>query len=348
MADEARTPFERVSWLRALARVPYEFDFHQAMRRLEHAFAELPRWGEALRPSDEPIRLGQDPFMNFAPSSIAGFDTATDRRPARLSVAFLGLFGPHGPLPLHLTEYVRERIRNVGDETFAAFADVFHHRMLVLFHRAWAQPRPAVSRDRRRADRFLTYVGALAGLGLPSLRSREPELLLSRLHFAGRFSLAVRNPDGLRALLVGSLGLPIAIEEFIGEWLPLPDEARFRLGHSAEVSSLGRTTVLGPRTFSRSQKFRVVLGPLSEQDFSRFLPRGASLAGLTSLVQSYVGRELDWEVELVPAASTGTQLRLGRSGRLGFDAVLGRPPAPLKRAHVLVNPLTQQTERLLT
>jgi len=348
LADEARTPFERVKWLRALARTPYEFDFHQAMRRLEHAFGELPRWGEALRPSDEPIRLGQDAFLNFAPSTLAGFTPATEKRPPRLAVAFLGLFGPQGPLPLHLTEYVRERIRNVGDETFAAFADVFHHRMLVLFHRAWAQARPTVSRDRRRADRFLTYVGALAGLGLPSLRGRDPQLFLARLEFAGRFSLGVRNPDGLRALIVGSFGLPVAIEEFIGEWLPLPDESRFRLGHSAEVSSLGQTTLLGPRTFSRSQKFRVVLGPLSERDFSRFLPNGASLARLTALVQSYAGHELAWDVELVPAQSVGTQLRLGQNGRLGFDAVLGRPPAPLKRAHVLVNPLSHQTERLLT
>lgn len=348
MADEAGSPFERVTWLRALARAPYEFDFHQAMRRLERAFRELPRWGEALRPTDEPIRLGQDPFLNFAPSTILGFTPASEKRPPRMAVAFLGLFGPHGPLPLHLTEYVRERIRNVGDETFAAFADVFHHRMLVLFHRAWAQSRPAVSRDRPRTDRFLTYVGSVAGLGLPSLRGRDPALHLARLHYAGRFSMAVRNPDGLRALLVGSLALPVAIEEFVGEWLPLPDAARFRLGFSAEVSSLGQTTVLGPRTFSRSQKFRVVLGPLSERDFSRFLPNGAGLSDLTALVQSYVGQELMWDVELVPAKSIGTQLRLGRNGRLGFDAVLGRPPAPLKRAHVLVNPLSGQTERLLT
>ena len=347
MADETGSPFERVGWLRDLARAPYEFDFHQAMRRLELAFPELPRWGEGLRPRDEPLRLGQDPFLAFAPSAVADFKPPTEDRPARLVVAFLGLFGPHGPLPLHLTEYVRERIRNSGDETFAAFADLFHHRLLVLFHRAWAHGRPTASRDCRRADRFLTYVGSLCGIGLPSLQGRDRALELARLFFAGRHALGVKNPDGLRAVLVGYFGLPVAIQEFIGEWLPIPDDARFRLGHSPEVSAIGRSAVLGGRVFSRGQKFRVVLGPLSDKDFSRFLPRTQSLARLAEIVHGYVGRELAWELELVPAAGSAAQLRIGRSGRLGFNAVLGRVSVPLKRAHVLVNPVTQQTERML-
>lgn len=347
MADETRPPFDRVGLLRALARAPYEFDFHQTMRRLEHAFGNLPRWGEAQRPSEEPLRLGQDPSMTFAPSSLSTFKPADESGPARLAVAFLGLFGPLGPLPLHLTEYVRERIRNVGDGTFAAFADIFHHRMLVLFHRAWAQGRPTASRDRRRGDRFLMYVGAIAGLTVSDARVQTRALDLARLYLAGRHAQGVKNPEGLRAVLISYLGLPVSIEEFIAEWLTVPNDARFRLGHSPEVSSLGRTTVLGARAFSRTQKFRVVLGPLSDHDFSRFLPGNAGLTTVTELVEGYVGHELAWELELVPAAGSARQLSLGRTGRLGFDAVLGALARPLRRAHVLVDPATQQTERML-
>ena len=346
MADEAGSPFDRVAWLRALARAPYDFDFHQVLRRLEHAFSELPRWGEALRPSDEPVRLGQDPFLNFAPSSLAAF-TENDQHPARLSVAFFGVFGPQGPLPLHLTEYVRERIRNYNDVTLAAFADIFHHRLLVLFHRAWAQVRPTASRDRPRADRYLSYVGAMCGLGLESARGADPNLHLARLRFAGRLGLGVKNPDGLRAVLVSYFALPVIVEEFVGQWLTIPDDARFRLGLSPDVSALGRTAVLGGRVFTRGQKFRVVLGPLAEPDFARFLPHTPSLARLRELVEGYVGTELAWDLELVPAAGAARQLCLGKTGRLGFNAVLGRPSVPLERAHVLVDPVSQQTERRL-
>jgi type VI secretion system protein ImpH len=262
-------------------------------------------------------------------------------------VAFLGLFGPHGPLPLHLTDYVRERIRNSGDETFAAFADLFHHRALILFHRAWAQGRPTASRDRRRSDRFLTYVGALCGLGLQAFQAREPSLHLANLHFAGLLAASVKNPDGLRALLYGYFQLPVRVREFMGEWLPIPAESQFRLGFSRDVSTLGRTAVLGTRTFSRTQKFRVVLGPLDERDFTRFLPNGASLARLVTLVRSYAGAELNWDLELIPAAGSATQLRLGHAGRLGFNAVLGDVPKPIGRAHVVVDPFSHQTERAL-
>ena len=347
MAGETGTAFDRVSWLRELAAAPYAFDFHQAMRRVEVAFRELPRWGEAQRPRDEPLRLGQDPSLDFAPSAIRSFTPPDESVPARLAVGFLGLFGPHGPLPLHLTEYARERIRQAGDFTFAAFADLFHHRLLVLFHRAWARSRPTVSRDRPEADRFRTYVGAPSGLGLPSLWGMDPVPDRVKLHFSGLLAAAAKHPDGLQALLVSYFEVPVGVREFVGEWLTLRDEDRFRLGYSPQVSSLGRTTVLGRRVFSRSHKFRVVLGPLPERDFTRFLPGTEGLHRLSALVRAYAGAELGWDLELVPAVDAATQLRLGRAGRLGFNALLGSGRARPKQAHVVVDPFSHQTERTL-
>jgi type VI secretion system protein ImpH len=87
MADEAGTTFDRVSWLKALAATPFAFDFHQALRRVEVAFRNLPRWGEAAKPRDEPLRLGQDPSFDFVPSAVRAFTPPTDAAPARLSVA---------------------------------------------------------------------------------------------------------------------------------------------------------------------------------------------------------------------------------------------------------------------
>ncbi|HLV65232.1 MAG TPA: type VI secretion system baseplate subunit TssG, partial [Polyangiaceae bacterium] len=115
MASENRTAPDRLTIEQALAEAPYSLDFHQALRRLECARRDLPRLGEALRPSDEPVRLGQDPSLSFAPSAVSAYRAAAAGRPARLSVTFFGLFGPQGPLPLHMTEYVRERIRHAGD-----------------------------------------------------------------------------------------------------------------------------------------------------------------------------------------------------------------------------------------
>ncbi len=346
MADEAGSAFDRLSILRALAADPTAFDFHQALRRVEAAFRRLPRFGDALKPRDEPLRLGQDASFEFVPSAVRSFQRpADDAAPPRLAVGFLGLFGPMGPLPLHFTEYARERIRQVGDHTFAAFVDLFHHRMLALFHRAWTRSRATASRDRAEDDRFRTYVGAAFGHALPAQSHVDAIDDRAKLYFAGLFSMSSRPPDGLRAVLSGYLGLPVTIREFMGEWLPLHDDDRLRLGGGPEVSALGRTTVLGRRVFSRSHKFRVVLGPLGAADFSRFLPGTPGLAALSILVKSYAGPQLAWDLELIPAPDAVTPLRLGLAGRLGLGAALGAAGRSVVGTNVIVDPVANSTNR---
>lgn len=345
MADEAGSAFDRVDFLRALASEPHAFDFHQALRRVEAVFRHLPRFGEALKPRDEPLRLGQDPSFDFVPTAVRSFQPQTGSAPPRLAVGFLGLFGQMGPLPLHLTEFARDRIRQMGDHTFAAFVDVFHHRMLAIFHRAWTRSRATVSRDRAEEDRFRTYVGALFGHGLPAQSQVDALDDRAKLYFGGLFAMSSRPPDGLQAVLASYFELPVRIREFMGEWLTLQDDDRFRLGHTREVSSLGRTTVLGRRVFSRSHKFRVVLGPLEAQDFPRFLPGSQGLATLSALVKSYAGPELAWDLELIPAFDAVTPLQLGRAGRLGLGAALGKVARSGVSTNVVVDPLANSTER---
>ena len=120
-----------VTLLSALEREPYRYDFYQVLRLLECVNADRPRWGMALRPGDEPLRLGQDPELSFAPAALASFAPADGARRARLAVRLFGLTGPNGALPLHLTEYARERERHNGDATLARFLDLLQHLSLI-------------------------------------------------------------------------------------------------------------------------------------------------------------------------------------------------------------------------
>ena len=160
-----------------------------------------------------------------------GSFTAVDKLELQIRIGELfGLFGPNGPLPLHLTEYARERQLHHGDQTLARFADLFHHRMLLLFYRAWAQAQPTVSLDRPRDDRFADFVGALIGIGSPALHARDAVHDHAKLHFAGLLTRQVRSAEGLEALLSGWLRRAVRVEQFAGAWLPLQDTERSRLG----------------------------------------------------------------------------------------------------------------------
>jgi type VI secretion system protein ImpH len=309
-----------------IERAPQEFDFFQALRRLEAVFCdrpERPRFGTAQRPADEPIRLGQDPELAFAPGPLGGLKPGSEGQPPRLSVNFFGLFGPNGPLPLHLTEYARDRMRNADDPTMVRFFDVFHHRMLMLFYRVWASGRPAVNHDRPDTDRFQLYVGALEGLGLAALRGRDGFPDPAKLFYAGRLGSQVRNAEGLAAMIGDFFRLPARIESFVGDWLELPVENRWRLTGRAPGMQLGMSTTLGAHTWARQQKFRVVLGPLERDQFRSMLPGGSNLPKLTALVRGYVGEELRWDARLVLRERVEEPWRLGQC-RLSWTTWLGR------------------------
>jgi type VI secretion system protein ImpH len=292
------------------------------MRLLEAAHPGRPRLGRSVRPAQDAVRLAQEPGVQFAPATLAGIEPALGARPARLLVAFFGLFGPDGPLPLHLTEYARDRRRNFRDPTLQRFADIFHHRALSLFWRAWADSRPTVSFDRPTEDRFATYTGALIGLGTPSLHGRDAMPDATKLHFAGHLANQTRHAEGLGAILSAFFDMRVRVASFIGAWLTLQDQDRTRLGEAPETGTLGGTALVGGRVWSRAHKFRIVFGPLSLAQYRRLLPGGSSFHRLIPIVRNYAGDTLEWDVNLILLRNEVPRTQLGRQGQLGWTTWL--------------------------
>src|SRR5260221_6688200 len=110
MANADRPAPDDLSWIERLAREPGGFDFHVALRRFEASFRDQPRLGEAVRPADEPLRVGQTPSSSFEPTAVATFAPETDQTPARPPLGLLALSGPHWPLPPQLCAYARPRV----------------------------------------------------------------------------------------------------------------------------------------------------------------------------------------------------------------------------------------------
>jgi type VI secretion system protein ImpH len=322
MADESRGAPRHVTLLQELAERPHTFDFYQALREIECAFPDRPRIGESRRPQDDPVRFGQAPSLAFAPATLAALLTNVNGLPPRLVETFFGLLGPNGPLPLHLTEFARDRLRNSNDPTFVGFLDVFHHRMISLFYRAWARAQPAVSVDRGQRDRFALYIGAFLGLASPALRGRDAVPDAAKLSFAGLLGRQVRNADGLSAILRGFLRMPVAIQELVAHWMPLPEHLRTRLGDKA-VCQLGTTAVAGASVWDLQTRCRIVVGPLTLAQYERFLPGAESYRRLSDWVRLYLGFELKWDCRLLLKGDEVPPLLLGYTGRLGWTTWIG-------------------------
>lgn len=340
MAGKKRTASSAVEMARALEDEPHRYGFFQALRLLECAHPDRPRLGESTRPTEDAVRLAQEPSLAFAPATLASFQAGQKGLPPRLSVLFFGLFGPNGPLPLHLTEYARDRLRNEKDPTFSRFADIFHHRMLSLFYRAWAVAQPTVNFDRPQSDRFHLYLGALFGIGMPSLRDRDAAPDQAKLSHAGHLGCQTRHPDGLRSLLASYFQVAVDIQEFIGRWVDLPESSYCLLGESPQTGSLGQTVVVGARVWDRQGKFRVVLGPMSKVDYDRLLPGSPSLGRLVALIRSYSGDELMWDVKLVLKKEQVPPLVLGGPERLGWTTWLAQEPLEEDAGDLLLDPMS--------
>lgn len=342
MATQARTNADTLNFLRELEESPYRHDFFMALRRLESMYPDKPRFGQGARPIDEPVRLGQEPSMAFAPSAVASFKAGGKDSPHKLSGFFFGLFGPNGPLPLHLTEYARARERNENDPTFRGFANIFHHRLLMLFYRAWANGQPTASLDRETTRQFDTYVGSVFGIGAPQFRNRDSVPDSAKLHMGGRFALQTKSAEGLLAILQEFFRLPFQIVEYVGEWLRLSPKDWMRLGATGSAGKLGMDALIGGSVWNCQHKFRIVCGPLRLNDFSRLLPGQRSLLRLRDTVRGYIGFSVDWDLNLVLAGADVPQLILGQSGVLGWTTWLGERQTTADADDVIIQPNVAQ------
>src|SRR5262245_16702117 len=295
----------------ALSESPHSYDFYQTLRRLECLFEPKPRWGHARRPSDEAVRFGQEPELSFAPAPLASFKSGREGRPPQLRVRLFGLLGPNGPLPLHITEYARERLRNAGDPTLSQFLDVFHHRFITLFYRAWAQAQPHVNHDRPGEDRFAAYLGSFFGMAPAAFRKRDVLPDQAKFFHVGALIRQTRNAEGLRAILQHFCRVPVQIEEFVGHWMTLDTRERTFLG--SESAMLGLGAVAGGRVWDRQHKCRVRIGALTLQEYEAFLPGGTLIQKLVDWMRLYLTFELEWDVRLILRRDQVPTLRLGES-----------------------------------
>ena len=307
----------------ALARAPHEHDLFHVLRWIDaRGGARMPLGRDAL-PRNEPVRLRQEPSMAFAPSNLAHARPPEPGRQAEISQYGFGLFGPNGPLPLHLTEQARERIHHHGDRTLAAFADLFHHRFGLLFYRAWADAQSTVGLDREE-ESFSRHVASLLHLGQPSLRGRDEIPDHSRYHMAGHLLRQTRNPEGLKHILQDFFGVPVKIREFVPQWIRLPAAQQLTLGG---MQGLGADTLVGRAVRDAQHRFRIELGPMRLARYRQFLPGQKPARQLLQWVRQYVGIEYAWEVRPLLDPRDAQGLALGQDRALGLASWLGKRPA---------------------
>lgn len=305
----------------ALSEQPYQHDLFQILRRLDaQGGLEWPL-GRAPHPHQEPIRLGQQPSLSFAPSTLASAGPASDSPAYQLMIYSFGLFGPNGPLPLHFTEYVRERYLHNQDRTLLDFINLFHHRLILLFYRAWANSQPTVSLDREDDQAFTRYLSSVIGMGTDRLRPQDSLPTHAKYFMAGHLVRQGRDAEGLAKILRYYFQVPVRIIENIPVWLSIAPEQQTRLVADKGLQ-LGLDVFLGRAVRDVQHKFRIELGPMSLAEYQRFMPGSPQAMELRDWVRHYVGIEYLWDVRLILRKEQVSRATLSDGQRLGLSSWL--------------------------
>jgi type VI secretion system protein ImpH len=334
MAAESRgtaSPLEASPLDDVLFEEGYRFDFFQAVRVLERLYPERQPVGRDAPPSSEAVRFRSHLSLSFPPSAIYEIARAEEGDgPAQMTVAFMGLTGLLGVLPRHYTELLLERMRR-KDEGLRDFLDLFNHRLISFFYRAWEKYRFPIAYERAVSkgdgeDRFTRHLFDLIGLGTKGLRGRlevEDEPLI---FYAGLLAQHPRSASALEGLLTDYFEVPVTVTQFIGQWLPLSEANRSRLGWGEVNNALGVNAVAGSRVWDQQANFRLRLGPLTFAQFCQFLPSGDGFRTLGAITRFSAGEECDFDVQLNLRAAEVPRCRLGGNGehavRLGWSAWL--------------------------
>ncbi|HEU4628435.1 MAG TPA: type VI secretion system baseplate subunit TssG [Gemmatimonadaceae bacterium] len=316
-AAEAAAPLppEAIRALEALLRDhATSVEFFQAVRLLERTHPDRTPVGGFGDPAAEVARFSVPPSIAFPASEIQSL-TVDDEGPARMAVNFLGLTGPTGVLPHAYTLQVAERAR-LRDTALRDFLDLFHHRLVSLFYRAWEKYRFTVAHERARRDPLAAHVADLIGFGTEGLQGRLALRDESLLFYSGLLASHRRSAVGLEQLVSDYFGVPVTVEQFVGEWYPLATADQCALDDALESPSsrLGSGAVVGDEVWDPQAHVRLRLGPLTRTQYDDFLPGGSALARLRELVRVYADDQLDVEVQLVLRHDAVPPCRLGAEG----------------------------------
>jgi type VI secretion system protein ImpH len=320
MAEPDRQTSHRVG----ITSSPHSFNFYRAVRLLEAEFRDKPRVGNSDRLEEDFLRFCQIPSLSFAPSTVEGAEQL--EKAIRLFVNFLGLFGPNGPLPQHLTDFARDRYRNAHDRTLVRFMDIFHHRMLSFFYQAWALNQKSADFDRPEESRYANYFGTLFGIGMPALRERDSIPDCGKIYFSGHLAAQSRNAEGLASILEDFFGLPTEIQEFTGFWMKIPPENQCRLGESPDTGTLGVNAIAGSKKYEAQLKFRIRMGPMDLDALKRLVPVTDNFKRLKDWILNYINEELFWDLQCVLQARAVPAISLGQEGLLGWTTWLKSEP----------------------
>lgn len=297
----------------------HRFSFFQVMR-LFRLFDAYSNKLTGLKPI-EAIKLKARPDLTllFPASDIAGIEEVSKEDLFyRVTVTFLGLYGISSPLP---TFYTEDLFREEGDDksVMRDFLDIFNHRLYLLFFRCLLKYRYFLKVVEEKDPQFFEILFSLIGLGEKELREDVPDTF-SLFRYIGLFTQFPRSALGLKTMLSDTFkDFPVQIIPCMMKRVKIPEDQRMLLG--VQGAYIGVDSFLGEEIEDRMGSFRLLLGPLNNEQFHALLPDTEGFRRLNALTGFYLTDPLEYDIEIILRSDELKTVGLGVPdwSRLGYD-----------------------------
>ncbi len=302
------------------------FSFYRLVYLLERTYPKAPAVGQLGPAHEERVRLRADPSLIFASCDVSELDHVKypdGQERVRITNAFMGLYGSASPMPPYYVEKIALDDYQGGPQSVREFLDVFHHRLLALMYRAWTKYRFSVMYRMKGADPFTRRMFCAVGLD----GMKDAETALDRflfLRYAPILASKSRSARGLQVVLDDLFGkMGVAIQQFVGHWTLIEKPNRNKLG--VQNHQLGESLTIGRYVYDGTGRFKIVLGPLSYDDYLTFLPGGNRRPLLRAVVATFTRGQQDVMLDLHVKTEDAPRFQLGspRSATLKRTAWLG-------------------------
>lgn len=208
----------------------------------------------------------------------------------RVVLHFHGLLGNLGTLP----DYFTDEVLHYGEEACGLqdFIEMFNHRCLELFFRAWRRSQIMLENNVAAKDptngEIDAFLQALGGLAMEPDQDRSDLLhpCLLRHHMA-LFQRKDKTLLGLRNLLRSFFpSQSFHFEEHVEQWIRIPENQRACLGSGLSIGRTGNFLV-GTQTRDLSGRFNLLVRQLDFQTYLSFMPGGQHHVLLCQILRLY-------------------------------------------------------------
>ncbi|WP_404343658.1 type VI secretion system baseplate subunit TssG [Pseudoalteromonas mariniglutinosa] len=249
--------------------------------------------GYDCNPKQELIRFSATQKFGFPGNAITKLESTSYHdglEQVKMEVSFMGLTGCSGALPHFYSELVMQRLR-YKDTTMRDFYDMFNHRLISLYYRAWKKYKPTLNylKDDTENDPYSSILALLSG-----------GKSCHQIHFSGLYSRKVRNAADLQNILTYYLSCDVHIKQLVGQWRPLKLEEQTKLAsqnqYEGQHARLGVDAMIGKQVWDIASLIEIIISPSEAEQTKRLLPRRDLFKLAQQIVNDYLGNAVQSKI----------------------------------------------------